>query len=171
MTKELEKKFEMIFIDKEGKTNTIYKEDLNKTYTVNNEEIYITNHYDTIYYFIKQNNLTDEETSKKLRQKNNYIEYAKVLLKNNYIIINNITYYGIIEKKELDLLILSKDDNITDQQIKKLEELEPLFNNIKTNILYSKINLKTNQTYEKSIENIDKLLNEILEEKEVKKRW
>ncbi len=170
MTKELEKKFEMIFIDKEGKTNTIYKEDLNKTYTVNNEEIYINNHYDTIYYFIKRNNLTDEETSKKLRQKNNYIEYAKVLLENNYIIINNITYYGIIEKKELDLLIITKDTNITDQQIKKLEELEPLFNNIKTNILYSKINLKTNQTYEKSIENIDELLNEILEEKEVKKR-
>ena len=118
MTKELEKKFEMIFIDKEGKTNTIYKKDLNKTYTVNNEEIYINNHYDTIYYFIKQNNLTDEETSNKLRQKNNYIEYAKILLENNYIIINNITYYGIIEKKELDLLILTKDADITDQQIK-----------------------------------------------------
>ncbi len=170
MTKELEKKFEMIFIDKEGKTNTIYKKDLNKTYTVNNEEIYINNHYDTIYYFMKLNNLANEKTSKKLRQKNNYIEYAKVLLENNYIIINNITYYGIIEKKELDLLILTKDADITDQQIKKLKELEPLLSNIKTNILYSKINLKTNQTYEKRIENIEELLSEILEKKEAKKR-
>ena len=60
----LEEPFEMIFIDEKGNINTILKKDLNKTYTVKNEEIYINNHYDTIYYYIKLNNLTDEITSK-----------------------------------------------------------------------------------------------------------
>ena len=171
----LKEPFEMIFIDEKGKIDIIFKNQLNKTIEVDDEFININNHYDTIYYYIKLNHLADKDTLKKLREINNYVEYAKVLIEKNYIIINNITYYGIIKKENLDLLIIANENEKTKEQIKSIKVLKEILDKDTTSTLFSKINLKSNITNQKEIENYEELINELThpveEEKVGKKMW
>ena len=162
--KTIEDPFEIIFINKEGQTDIIKKSQLGKPINIDDEVIIPNNHYDVLYYNILKNKLKNKKELEDLRKKNNIITYTKTLLENNYIIINNFTYYGILKSDTLDVLIVT-DEKITTEQLTAIEDLKNTLNKGNTRIILSEINIKTKQTSERKIETYDQLLKKLAEKK------
>lgn len=162
--------FEILFINEEGKIEIFTKKQLGKPIPTSDGNIYLNNHYDVLNFFIQEKNLTNEEEANKLKEKNSFIDYAKLLLENNYIIINNITYYGIIEKEELDIL-MAMSENITQNQLNTIEEIKDIFDNKKTRTILASFDLKNNYQSETYIQNYEELKELIIERKTGRIKW
>ena len=119
---------EFLFIDQLGKIYALYKSQLGSVVDCNGEFIVMNNHYDMLYYFVKKMKVVDDDKLVKLRERNNFVDYVKLLIEKDYIIISNFTYYGVIKKDELDLFI-AINHYVDDEQLLVLKNMVNVFDN------------------------------------------